>query len=629
MLKNLPTTPQEIIAWTWPAIEPYYKDLAARPLSAANVDGWLADWSSVGERIEEMYARLSVTTSVNTADKEADARMNAFLDGIFPNVMAAEQKLKEKLLASKLEPKGFDIPLRNMRAEADLFRESNLALLADQQKLAIEYDKIYGAQTVKWEGEEITLTRLAMNFQQPDRARREKAWHLKAERQLSDRKAINDLWQKFMDVRARIAKNADKPSYREYTWMQKLRFDYGPEDCKSFAAAIEQVVVPAATHIYQKRKQALGLDSLRPWDLVDGWYSRPTPRAPSPVLEPGLTRGNRDYHAGTGTTTSRAGTGTTTPRAGTGTTTPRAGTGTTTPAAGNPQLKPFASIEELKSKTSAIFHQVDPVLGGYFDSMVAEGLTDLDNRKNKAPGAYCTSYTSIRKPFIFVNAVGTHDDVMTTLHESGHSFHVFETAKIPYIHQLAVPMEFAEVASMGMELLASPYLTKANGGFYSDAEAAVARIEHLEGMLLFWPFMAAVDSFQQWVYENQKEGADPAACDKKWGELWDRFIPGVDYSGLEEVKVTGWHRKLHIHQVPFYYVEYGLAQLGVVQIFGNARTDQASAVAAYRKALSLGGMVTLPELFATARAKFAFDAPTVKKAVDLMEGVVRELESKL
>ena len=575
MLKNLPTTPQEIIAWTWPAIEPHYKDLEARSLSASNVDGWLADWSSVGERIEEMYSRLSVATSINTADKEADARMNAFLDGIFSNVMAAEQKLKKKLLASKLEPRGFEIPLRNMCAEADLFREPNLALLADQQKLAIQYDKIYGAQTVKWEGEEITLTRLAMNFQQPDRARREKAWHLKAERQLSDRKAINDLWKKFMDVRAKIAKNADKPSYREYTWVQKLRFDYSPKDCKSFAAAIEQVVVPAATRIYQRRKQALGLDTLRPWDLVDGWFSRPSP------------------------------------------------------AAGIPQLKPVASIEELKSKISSIFHNVDPVLGGYFDLMVAEGLTDLDNRKNKAPGAYCTSFTSIRKPFVFVNAVGTHDDVMTTLHESGHSFHVFETAKIPYIQQLAVPMEFAEVASMGMELLASPYLTKANGGFYSAVEAARARIEHLEGMILFWPFMAAVDSFQQWVYENPTKGADPAACDKKWGELWDRFIPGVDYSGLEEIKITGWHRKLHIHQVPFYYVEYGLAQLGAVQIFGNARTNQASAVAAYRKALSLGGMVTLPELFATAKAKFAFDAPTLKKAVDLMESVVGELEQKI
>jgi oligoendopeptidase F len=575
MLKNLPNTPQEIIAWTWSEIELHYKDLEARSLSAATVDAWLADWSSVGERIEEMYSRLAVATSVNTADKEADGRMNKFLDAIFPHAMAAEQKLKEKLLASKLEPEGFEIPLRNMRAEADLFRESNLSLLADQQKLAIEYDKIYGAQTVKWEGEEITLTRLAMNFQQPDRARREKAWRLKAERQLADYESINDLWVKFMDVRAHIAANAGKPSYREYTWQQKLRFDYTSEDCKSFARAIEEVVVPAATRIYQKRKQALSLDSLRPWDLVDGWYSRPTPPA------------------------------------------------------GEPELKPFASMDELKSKASAIFHKVDPVLGGYFDTILAEGLCDLDNRKNKAPGAYCTSFTSIRKPFVFVNAVGTHNDVATTLHESGHSFHVFETAKIPYIQQLAVPMEFAEVASMGMELLASPYLTKADGGFYTDSEAARARAEHLEGMILFWPFMAVVDSFQEWVYENPKAGADPASCDKKWSELWDRFIPGVDYSGLEQVKATGWHRKLHIHQIPFYYVEYGLAQLGAVQIFGNAIKNQAKAVADYRRALAKGGMVTLPELFKTAGAKFAFDAPTLKKAVDLMEKVISELEAKI
>ena len=575
MLKNLPTTPETLIAWTWPEIEPYYKELEERSLSAAHVDAWLADWSSVGERIEEMYSRLYVATSVNTADKAADERMNKFLDGIFPNVMAAEQKLKEKLLASKLEPKGFEIPLRNMRAEADLFRASNLSLLAEQQKLAIEYDKIYGAQAVQWEGEEVTLTRLAMTFQQPDRTRREKAWRLKAERQLADRKATNDLWQKFMGVRASIAKNADKPSYREYTWQQKLRFDYTPADCKSFAKAIEAVVVPAATRIYEKRKKALGLDSLRPWDLVDGWYGRPAP------------------------------------------------------SAGAPTLKPFESIDELKRGASTIFHKVDPALGGFFDTLLAEGLTDLENRKNKAPGAYCTSYTSIRKPFVFVNAVGIHDDVMTILHESGHAFHVFETAKIPYIQQLTVPMEFAEVASMGMELLASPYLTKQNGGFYSDSEAARARIEHIEGMILFWPFMAMVDSFQQWVYENHAVGTDPAACDAKWGELWDRFIPAVDWSGLEEVKVTGWHRKLHIHQLPFYYVEYGLAQLGAVQIFGNAIKDQKKAVADYRKALALGGTVTLPQLFAAAGAKFAFDSAILKTAVDLMEKVISELEAKI
>ena len=516
MLKNLPETPEALIAWSWAEIAPYYQELASHPLTAANGEAWLADWSSIGECIEELYSRLSVATSTNTVDREADERMDLFLDSIFPNFMAAEQELKEKLLASQIEPKGFEIPLRNMRAEADLFRSANLPLLAEQQKLSIQYDKIYGAQTVQWEGEEITLTRLAGNFQQPDRERREKAWKLKAARQLADVESINELWGKFMDLRARIAQNTGMPSYREYAWQQKLRFDYTPADCKSFASAIEQVVVPAATRIYEKRKKDLGLDSLRPWDLVDGWYSRPA----HPV--------------------------------------------------GSQSLKPFASIDELKQGVSNIFHNVDPVLGGYFDTLLAEGLTDLANRKNKAPGAYCTSYTSIRKPFVFVNAVGIHDDVMTTLHESGHAFHIFETAGIPYIQQLAVPMEFAEVASMGMELLASPYLTKQNGGFYFESEAARARIEHLEGMILFWPFMAVVDSFQQWVYENPARGADPAACNTRWGELWDRFIPGVDWSGFEDVKVTGWHRKLHIHQIPFYYVEYGLAQLGAVQIFEPA-----------------------------------------------------------
>jgi oligoendopeptidase F len=574
MLKSLPSTPESLVAWTWHEIEPYYQALESRPIRAGNVDAWLSDWSSLGERIDEMQARLAVATSINTVDEAAEQRMHSFLDNIFRNVMPAEQQLKEKMLASRLEPQGFKIPLRNMRAETGLFQAANLPLLAEQQKLAILYDKIIGAQTVQWDGQEVTLTRLASNFQQPDRERREKAWKLKAARQSEDVEAINEMWVKFKDLRRRIAQNAGKPSYREYIWQQKLRFDYTPADCKSFAAAIEQVVVPAARRIYEKRRKQLGLKSLRPWDLVDGWFGRPT-----------------------------------------------------TPA-GAPSLKPFTSMDELKQGVSAIFHKVDPVLGGYFDTLLVEDLTDLENRKNKAPGAYCTSFTSIRKPFIFVNAVGLHDDVMTTLHESGHAFHVFETAGLPYLPQLAVPMEFSEVASMGMELLASPYLTRQSGGFYSESEAAYARIEHLESMLLFWPFMAVVDLFQQWAYENPAEGIDPAACSARWGELWDRFLPSVDWSGFEEVKMTGWHRKLHIHTSPFYYVEYGLAQLGAVQIFGNAMKDQAGAVAAYRKALALGGTVTLPELFAVAGAKFGFDSTTLEIAVDLMEKVIGELEEK-
>ncbi|MCA9947886.1 MAG: M3 family oligoendopeptidase, partial [Anaerolineales bacterium] len=183
--------------------------------------------------------------------------------------------------------------------------------------------------------------------------------------------------------------------------------------------------------------------------------------------------------------------------------------------------------------------------------------------------------------------VGLHDDVQTLLHEGGHAFHAFEALKLPYTQQQEPPMEFAEVASMSMELLGAPYLTKDKGGFYNESDAARARLEHLESNINFWPYMAVVDAFQHWVYTNHKAATDAANCDAKWGELWDRFMGGIDYSGFDDVKVTGWHRKLHIFQIPFYYIEYGLAQLGAVQVWGNSLTDQAGAIQSYLNALAL------------------------------------------
>jgi oligoendopeptidase F len=256
-----------------------------------------------------------------------------------------------------------------------------------------------------------------------------------------------------------------------------------------------------------------------------------------------------------------------------------------------------------------------------------EDLLDLENRKNKAPGGYTTHFDVTRRPFVFMNAVGIHDDVQTLLHEGGHAFHYFEASPLRYIQQAHVPMEFAEVASMSMELLASPYLAKDSGGFYSSADARRARVEHLEGNILFWPYMAVVDAFQHWVYENPQDAADPAACDAAWGREWKRFMCVVEWDGLEDEMVTGWQRKLHIFQVPFYYVEYGLAQLGAVQVWRNALQDQNGAVASYRKALSLGGTVTLPQMYQTAGARLAFDAGTLGEAVALMEAKIAELES--
>jgi oligoendopeptidase F len=211
------------------------------------------------------------------------------------------------------------------------------------------------------------------------------------------------------------------------------------------------------------------------------------------------------------------------------------------------------------------------------------------------------------------------------LHESGHAFHVFETLHLPYVQQLQITMEIAEVASMSMELLAAPYLSDKYGGFYSGQDYARDRVEHLERIILFWPYMAVVDAFQHWVYTNPN-GADPDACDAKWAELSQRFMPGVDWNGLDAEMMTGWHRKQHIFRSPFYYVEYGLAQLGAVQVWANALKDQASALAAYRRALSLGATRPLPELYAAANVKFAFDEGTLRQAVDLIETNIAQFE---
>ena len=569
MFATLPATTQEFSHWTWNQISPYYDDLAARPLTAETVGAWLTDWSRLGALLDETNVRLYIATTVNTADDEAQQRYKTYLDDIEPRAANAEQRLKQRLIESGLEPAGFELPLRKLRTDAALFREENLPLLAEARKLSIGYDKIAGERTVEWEGKEIPLVQLYPVLEDPDREKRERAWRLQSERILQDTPALADYWREAIGLRRRIATNAGFDNYRAYRWQQLYRFDYTPDDAKRFHAAIAEVVVPAATRLHEQRRQRLGVPTLRPWDLnVD-----PDNREP---------------------------------------------------------LRPYAAIDELNAKTSSIFHHTDPQLGAYFDTMRAEGLLDLDSRQNKAPGGYSLGFNVARKPFIFTNATGIHDDIQTLLHEGGHSFHTFEMARLPYLQQRReemLPMEFCEVASMGMELLASPYLTTQYGGFYTEAEAARARVDNLRSIIAFWPYMAMIDALQHWVYEHETSGgADLEAVDDYWVTLVDRYWPDQDWSGLEREKRSVWHRQGHVFTDPFYYIEYGIAQLGAVQIFGNALRDQAGAVAAYRRALALGGTVSLPDLYAAAGVRFAFDASILREAVDLIERVIAELE---
>jgi oligoendopeptidase F len=572
VFNTLPTDIQEFMNWSWERIEPYFADLQARDLTAENVVQWLEDRALLGEMISETYSRLYVATSLDTTDTAAEERLNTFLERVFSPTLIADQALKEKLLATGLQPEGFDIPLRDMRVEAEIFREENVPLFTEEEKLRQEFDRIIGAQTVTWEGEEKTLAAMNPVLLSPDRAVREQAWRLVQERKQQDRAALNDLWTRFLKLRLQMAANAGFGNdYRAFVWKSRHRFDYTPEDCARFADAIAQVVTPAAARIYERRARLMGVESFRPWDGDHAQYTL--------SVDP----------------------------------------------LGRPPLQPYRDGDELSRKSSEIFRRVDPALGDYYDIMMEERLLDLDNRKGKAPGGYCTTFSYSSRPFIFMNSVGLHNDVQTLLHEAGHAFHAFEGFHLPRYQRGDPPLEFCEVASMSMELIAAPYLTTEYGGFYDERQAARARLDHLDEMVLFWPYMAVVDSFQQWVYTHPDDAMNADNCDEVWSKQWDRFMVGIDYSGLETIKSSGWHRKLHIFQIPFYYVEYGLAALGATQVWGNSLKDQAGALANYRKGLALGGTATLPDLFSAAGANFAMDAATLGDAVALIERVSGEL----
>ncbi len=567
LFDTLPQTTPEFLSWTWEQIEPFYAALETAPLTAATLDEWIAQWGRVGKHIDEAYWRLWADTTLHTLDDAVQAHFETFLRDVHGPAQIAETRLKRKLLASGLQPANFEAPLRNMQAEETIFREANLPLLIDEIQLGNAYDRVRSVQTVEWEGQETTLIQMAQVNFDPQRERREQAWRLSMARFLEDRAALNDLWTQLVDLRARIAAQADLPNYRAFRWQQMLRLDYTPDDCERFHDAVEQVVVPAARRALERRRQRLGIDSVRPWDVE---------------IEPPVRSA----------------------------------------------LRPFDSVAVLEQRIGAIFSQLDPQLGAYFQTMQRENLLDLENRKGKMPSSYCATYPNARRPFVFMNVVGTHEDVMTLLHECGHAFHSFEATHLPHHEQLRIGTEFHEVAATAMELLAAPYLGADCGGFYDPAELARAQAEHLDIMLRFWPYVAVVDAFQHWAHTHPQDARDPAQCDHRWSTLWGRFMQGEDWSGLDDAMMTGWHRKLHIFRSPFYYIDYGLAQLGAVQIWKRAQYDLPGAIQQYRAALALGGTRSLPDLFAAAGGRLAFDVTAFSEAVEMIESMLAELETQ-
>jgi oligoendopeptidase F len=557
-----PESPNDLAQATWEEIEPHYERLAEQPLD--DVGSWLREWSRFEEILSEAYALAAVAYTCDMADPAKEAANLRFSRDIGPRAREQNVRLGRRLLSSGYTTPDLEMTLRRIRNQEELFREANVPLFGELQSLASDWQKLAGGLSAEWEGQRVPLPALRIPASSPDRQVREQAIRLHLGAYAAKRDAIADIFDREFEVRQTVARNAGTANYRDYVHAEKNRFDYTPADCLRFHGAVEQTIVPAVERIMQRRRELMKLDSLRPWDAIDGMLGSADP-------------------------------------------------------VGRPALRPFSSSDELTSRAQTVFSRVDPELGDYFGIMREESLLDLDSRSGKAPGGYCTTFPFRKRPFIFMNATGIDGDVRTLLHEAGHAFHSFEVHRhLPLTFQRHPGSEMAEVASMSMELLAAPYLSAESGGYFSPEDQRRSRIDHLEGILIGLAHIAAVDAFQQWIYTTD-EGADRDARDRTWLRLRDRFMPGVDWSGLEDLRVGRWLMQPHIFMYPFYYIEYGIAQLGALQVWRNALSDQAGAVAAYRRALKLGATRPLPELLETAGARLVFDAETMGQLVGLVE----------
>lgn len=564
----LPQTSEAFEQLSWAQIELWYRELEATTLSPRTLDAWLRQWSRLSALIDETNVWLEIATTRNTADEALSQRRQRFLDEIFTHVQKFEQQMKQQLLESALEPEGFAILLRKLQVDTKLFHTKNIPLLNEEKRLSEVYRSINGAQTARWEGKEVPLFSLLPAIQDPDRERRERAWHTFHQRKFEDYEAINEVWVKQMQVRQRIAQNARYDTYREYRWKQLYRFDYTPDDCKTLHEAVERVIVPVASQLAEKRRKKLGVETLRPWDIS---------------VDP--------------------------------------------QASAAPHL--MTDIDTLLHQCAGMFGQIDPALGGYFETMIKEHCFDLDERANKAPGGYTGVLEVKQLPFIFGHVTTIQDIVGPVFHEAGHAFHAFEMRRLPYIHQRREdmhPIEFGEVASISMEYIGIMNLVST--GLCTKQEALNILLQHLEETLRDLPRLIRGDAFQHWVYENPEQAMVPEAVDQKWEELGKRFEPYLDWSGLEAMNKHSWQHTLHFFVAPFYYIEYVFAMIGALQVWRNYLHDPQSAIQRYRYALSFGATRSLPELYAAAGAKFTFDNAALQDIVQFVMGKIEEWEKE-
>lgn len=556
--------PADFAITNWEGLEPYFRNLDERVInSLPDLEQWLKDASELEAVISEDACWRQIKMTCDTENKELEEAFTFFMMEIQPKIQPYSDKLNKKLVDSpftkELDQKKYFTYLRNVRKNIELFRVANIPLQAELSVMQQQFGVISGKMTVEVNGQEYTLQQAAKFLEDPDRNIREDVYHKINGRRLQDKKELNDLFSSLLKKRHQVALNTGFENFRDYRFAELGRFDYSKEDCYQFHEAVKLHVMPLVNQIYEIKKKKLGLDTLRPWDVE---------------AEP----------------------------------------------AGIQPLRPFKNGGELTEKTIACFDELKPFFGDCLRKMKTMGHLDLESRKGKAPGGYNCPLAESGAPFIFMNAAGQLDDVTTMVHEGGHAIHSFLAHELELTGFKEYPTEIAEVASMAMELFSMNHWHV----FFDDKEELKrAKEQQLERVITIFPWIATIDKFQHWIYENPDHTEEERAA--QWVSILEEFSSAViDFSGLDEYRKFAWQRQLHLFEVPFYYIEYGIAQLGAIGLWQQYKQDSEAAIKNYITALKLGGTKTLPELFKAAGLQFDLSPAHIQQ---LMLFVKQELDN--
>lgn len=550
---------------TWKELQPYFDELDQRQLqSAADTRKWLRQVSELEAYFIENMAWRYIRMSTDTKSEQRREAYNFFIREVQPKAAPYFNRFNHKLMAApgkrELEQEpGFDILYRNTQKAIEIYREENIDLAAEMVSRSQEYGATVGEMSIELDGKEYTMPQAFVLLESPDFNLRKKAFQKIADRRMAEEEKLNKLMDDLVDIRHKMAVNAGYANYRDYKFDELNRFDYSPENCFNFHNSIANEVVPVMNRFDEERKSAMGLSKLKPFDFYV------------------------DFR-------------------------------------GEKALRPFGDADEMRDQGVKVLSRVHPFFGQCLETMHKKGHLDLETRSGKSPGGYNYPLYESGYPFIFMNAAGSQTDWATFIHESGHAVHAVLCQELELTQFKDCPSEVAELASMSMELLSMDHWDVV----YSDpAELRRAKLGHLESSLRSLAWIATVDSFQHWLYENPGHSREERVT--AWRDIYTRFQPTVDWTGFEKYRDNYWHRQLHLFDVPFYYIEYGMAQLGALAVWRNYKLNPEKALQQYIDALYLGNTRSIPEVYAAAGISFDFSSEYIRELIDFVVGELKQI----